>query len=130
MKINKNDILKILEQYDFDPQEYIIISGAALVLQGVKEYTSDIDIAVSNKLYNQILKDYNCQIEHKKDNYIIWFINDVINFSNHYYETVKYKELYGYKVQTLESIIELKKGLNRQKDKKDIEKILNFYNVK
>lgn len=130
MKINKNDILKILEQYDFDPQEYIIISGASLVLQGVKEYTSDIDIAVSNKLYNQILKDYNCQIEKKIDNYIIWLINDVINFSNHYYETVEYTELYGYKVQTLESIIELKKGLNRQKDKKDIEKILNFYNVK
>ena len=56
MIFNKENILKTLNKYNFDSQNYIVISGAALVLQNVKEYTSDIDITVSNELYNQLLK--------------------------------------------------------------------------
>ena len=56
MIFNKENILKTLNKYNFDSQNYMVISGAALVLQNVKEYTSDIDITVSNELYNQLLK--------------------------------------------------------------------------
>ena len=54
MKLYKDDILKILTKYNFNPNDYIVISGASLVLQNIKEYTSDIDIAVSKKLYNKL----------------------------------------------------------------------------
>ena len=63
MIFNKENILKTLNKYNFDSQNYIVISGAALVLQNVKEYTSDIDITVSNELYNQLLKKYSCTFE-------------------------------------------------------------------
>lgn len=127
MIFNKDNILKILKEYNFDSQDFIVISGAALVLQNVKEYTSDIDIATSNKLYNYLLKEYNCSFEKKIGNYDIWFIDDTINFSNNYYEKTEYIELLGYKVQTIDSILNLKKQLNRSKDKKDIQYITNFY---
>ena len=55
--------------------------------------------------------------------YKVWFINNIINFSNHYYDTIDYEEYLGYKVQKVESILKLKKELNRDKDKLDIEKI-------
>ncbi len=45
--MNKNKINEILNYYSLDNNKYIVISGAAMVLQDVKEYTSDIDIAVS-----------------------------------------------------------------------------------
>ena len=129
MKLNKNAILKILREYNFDSQDYIIIGGASLVLQNVKEYTSDIDIAVSNNLYKKLIKKYKCQFEKNIDNYDIWFIDSIINFSNHYYEEIEYIEIFGYKVQTIDSVLELKKNLNRLKDKKDIKNIIDFYKI-
>jgi len=130
MTLNKDNILKTLKEYNFDSQNYIIISGAALVLQNVKEYTSDIDITVSNELYANLLKKYNCSFEKKFDNYSVWFIDDIINFSNHYYGKIEYIELFGYKVQTIDSVLKSKKELNRSKDKKDIQYIKNFYKLK
>ena len=123
--LNKDNILKILNDYNFNLQEYVVISGAALVLHGVKDFTSDIDIAVSDKLYDKILTNHNCSFEIQINNNNVWFVDNVINFSKRYYD-VEYTLLYGYKVQTLDSIIELKKQLNREKDKKDIQLIRNF----
>lgn len=125
-KLNKSIILKILKEYNLDPNRYIIISGASLVLQGIKEYTSDIDIAVDNTLYNEMLNKYTCTFEKYKDGYKIWYIDNIINFSNNLYTTTKYIEMYGYKAQSLDSILELKRTLHRPKDKKDISLILNY----
>ena len=36
----------------------------------------------------------------------------------------------GYKVQTIDSVLKLKKQLNRLKDKKDIQYIMDFYKAK
>ena len=127
-KLNKNTILKILKEYNLDPNRYIILSGASLVLQDIKEYTSDIDIAVDNTLYNEILNKYSCTFEKYKDGYKIWYIDNIINFSNNLYTTTKYIDIYGYKAQSLDSILELKRTLNRPKDKKDISLILDYKN--
>lgn len=62
---NKEDILNILKEYDFDSRKYIVISGAALVLRGIKETTTDIDIAVNDELYTHLLKEYDCVFEKK-----------------------------------------------------------------
>lgn len=130
MAFNKDNILKTLNKYNFDTQDYIVISGAALVLQNVKEFTSDIDITVSNELYNLLLKKYNCSFEKEINNYNVWFIDDIINFSNHYYGKIEYIELLGYKVQTIESVLKFKRQLNRSKDNKDIQYIMDFYKLK
>ena len=130
MKLNKNDILEILKKYKFDSKEYIIISSASLVLQDVKKYTTDIDIACSDDLYKILLKEYNCLLEKIDGQYKVWYIDDLINFSVHYYEETEYIELFGYKVQTIESVLNLKKNLNREKDKDDIKLILDFYKNK
>ena len=127
-KLNKSTILKILKEYNLDPNRYIILSGASLVLQDIKEYTSDIDIAVDNTLYNEILNKYSCTFEKYKDGYKIWYIDNIINFSNNLYTTTKYINIYGYKAQSLDSILELKRTLNRPKDKRDISLILDYKN--
>ena len=45
--MNKEKIVDILKKYNFDKDEYIVISGACMVLYGIKETTSDIDISVT-----------------------------------------------------------------------------------
>ena len=130
MKLNKKDILEILNKYKFNSKEYIIISSASLVLQDVKKYTTDIDIACSDDLYKILLKKYNWLLEKIDGQYKVWYIDDLINFSVNYYEEIEYIELFGYKVQTIESVLNLKKYLNRDKDKDDIKLILDFYKNK
>lgn len=130
MKLYKDDILRILESYDIDYNESIILSGASLVLQGVKEYTSNIDITVSDRVYNELLKKYNCTLEKIVDNDKIWFIDSIINFGRNYYGKVEFYLLDGYKIQTIESILDLKKELGRQKDMDDIKHILEYERIK
>ena len=120
--MKKIDIINILDKYNFDKNEFIIISGAALVLLGIKESTSDIDIAVSDKLYLEILNKYKCVFESIKNNNEVWFLDNIINFSKNYIDS-EYDRYLGYKIQSLESIYELKLSLNRDKDQSDIKAI-------
>ena len=50
--MNKEDIINILNKYNFDKDNYVVISGAAMVLLGIKDKTSDIDISVTDSYYN------------------------------------------------------------------------------
>lgn len=118
--MNKEEILNILEKYNLDKEEYIVISGASMVLQGVKEYTFDIDIAVSPEYFEYLISNYECVFERVNEyGKKVCFIGDVINFSTTYYDS-EYTLVNGIKVQSIESIIELKSKLNREKDKNDI----------
>lgn len=119
--LDKMDILEILSRYEINPNEYKILSGASLVLQDVKSNTHDIDIAVSEKLFNELLQKYNCRYEKTNPNGTkVYMIDDALNFSTNYYETIETTKSNGYNIQTLESIKKLKKELNRPKDKYDI----------
>ncbi len=118
--LNKLQILDILNYYNLPKNEYVIISGASMVLQGVKENTSDIDISVSEKLYDYLLKNYECKLEKILENNVrVWYLGD-INFSTNFYQTVEYENINGYQCQTIEDILKLKKKLNRGKDLNDI----------
>lgn len=128
--MTEKEIYKILEKYNFPKDEFIILSGAALVLNGIRSKTNDIDIAVTPKLYDYLLKNYNCEEENHVDNECkAYLINNEINFGRLYY-TEEYDIINGYKVQKLSDIVSLKKSLNRPKDKKDLERIDNYLKIK
>lgn len=124
--LNKNDIINILTKYNFPKNQYCIISGASMVLQGIKQETNDIDISVSQELYDKLLENNSCILEktlpNKKN---VWFL-DKLNFSTNYYENIEKFEYGGFSIQTPKDIIKLKKELNREKDKKDIELLESF----
>lgn len=130
--MTEKEIYMTLEKYNFPKDEFIILSGAALVMFGIKHKTNDIDIAVTPKLYDYLLASYNCE----EDNHInseckAYLINNEINFGRLYY-TEEYDIINGYKVQKLNNLIKFKQKLNREKDKKDlilINKYLNSQNM-
>lgn len=125
--LNKEQIYETLEKYRLIKEELIILSGASLVLQEVKELTNDIDIAVSRKYLSYLLKNYQYTVEfyNYDDCFGVYYIDNIINFSTNY-NTVDYIMLNGYKVQTLESILLLKEKLNRKKDKEDMKLIKKY----
>lgn len=127
--MNKQDIIKALNKYHFDINEYMVISGASMVLQGIKENTKDIDIAVSKKYYDYLEKNYKCNVEKVINGLNIYLIEDTINFSTNYYnrdEVVMYE---GFPIQSLDGIKKLKLGLNREKDINDINKLDKYLNL-
>lgn len=123
--MNKEEIIKTLDKYNFDKSKYIVLSGAAMVLYGIKESTNDIDIAITHDYYNYLVNNYDCKLETVIDNGNIYYIDDIINFGPGYY-TDNYSLINGIRVQTIEEILNLKKNLNREKDVKDIELIKQY----
>ena len=117
--MNKEKLIKLLKKYNFDKEDYIILSGAAMVLRNLKDTTNDIDIAVSDELYNELLDNYNCTFELNVDDYDVWYIDNIINFSNHFYNDVEYDYYNGYRVQTKESIEVLKNKMDIVKGKEN-----------
>jgi len=125
--LNKEQIYETIEKYRLIKEELIILSGASLVLQDIKQSTNDIDIAVSKKYLNYLLKNYQWTIEfyNYEEHFGVYYIDNIINFSTNYND-VDFIMLNGYKVQSLDSILFLKEKLNREKDRSDIELIKKY----
>lgn len=123
--MNRNDIIQYLENMNLPTNEFIILAGAALVLYGIKETTHDIDIAVSKQLEMILRNNYTYQLEVVQNGKKVYYINHILNFSQNLYD-VDYTIHDGYHVQTIDSIIALKKRLNREKDVKDIKYIERY----
>lgn len=124
--MNKKEIIRILKKYNFDTKEYVVISGACMVLHGIKEETSDIDIAVSKKYYKFLLKNYNCEFERINEfGEKIYFIDDIINFGKTYYsKNIEYID--DIPILNIDELIKLKRNLNRKKDIKDLKLIYKY----
>ena len=61
--MNKEEILDKLRKCSLDLDECIIIGGASLVVQGLLDETTDIDLACSKNYYDSINWDYDTSIE-------------------------------------------------------------------
>lgn len=122
-KLYKEDIIRIINSYNLNPEKYLVISGAAMVLYGFKEWTRDIDISVTKDYYVELLNKYNCNFEKvNSQQECIFFIDDMINFGHSYYEE-EHEMVEGIPVQTKDNLIKLKKKLNRKKDIIELELI-------
>ena len=84
--MKKKEIIKTLEKYNLNKDDYIILSTGSLVLRGIKEEAHDIDLAVSNDLMEHLLTHYDCELEVSLDDFDVYILNDELNFSIHYYD--------------------------------------------
>lgn len=119
--MNKQEIIAILKKYNFDEKDYIVLSTSALTLMGIKEKTGDIDIAVSEKLYQKLLKEK--ETHHHIEN--IYTLNE-LDFGTSNFDRDNITYINQIPVQNLKSIIKFKQKMNREKDQKDIN-IINSY---
>ncbi len=68
-RMNKDELIKLLETLKVDLEEFWVLSSSALVLRGIYPNAGDLDIAVSNKGLEQLKMNYNLK---QKENG--WFI--------------------------------------------------------
>ena len=129
--MNRKEIIEVLNKLDLPKSEYVVLSGASMVMQKVKSKTSYIDISVSKELFG-ILKN-NATIVNSFLGYDVYKVNDYeVEFSNNYSffdksNAVLINDIY---FQDLNSIKKMKESFNRDKDKKDIKKIDLFLDLK
>lgn len=125
--------MSILKKYDFDTSEYIVLSTGAMVLYGIKENANDIDIAVSEKLYNELLDKYECNLkcEYEFDGEKIKVYSfDMFDFCTNSFNKDNINFIEGIPVHDIYSLLKFKQNLNRDKDQNDIKLIKNYLNDK
>ena len=124
--MQRDEIIKLLKKYNFNPNKYLVVGGAALILYGLRDKTNTIDITTTKSYLNELLKQYDCVLERvNKDGTACYLIDDVINIGASYYKRRR-EYIEGFPVQTIDDLIELKQKLNRPKDRKDLKAIFEY----
>ena len=111
--MNKLEIFKELEKLDLPKDKYIVINGASLVSQDIIDETDDIDLTCSKEFYDKLdwpirIGAFGVEIKYK----------DCFEIGCN---LPKYQDIVlinGYRFLSLEDCLEIKKRLNRPKDKK------------
>ena len=116
--MTKEEIFNKLEKLDLPKDKYIVISEASLVVQDITEETTDIDLTCSKDFYEKIdwstkLGAFGVEVKYKdcfEIGYNLFKYQDVILIND-------------YRFLSLENCLEIKKRLNRSKDKKLIKEL-------
>ena len=116
--MNKVEVFEKLDKLDLDKNNYIIISGASLVVQDIIDDTSDVDLSCSKEYYNSIewptkTGYFNTEIKYK----------DCYEIGCNFFDEDKIIVINVYKFMNLEACLDLKILENKKEDKKLIKKL-------
>ncbi len=122
--MNKAEMIEKLKAFPDDPAEYWVITGGAMVLYGIREESSDIDLGCTAGLADRLEQEgYLYKVT---DDGNRWFKlgEDIEVFENWLFDRVDHVD--GIPVISVQGLIEMKKDLGREKDLRDIALINDF----
>ena len=122
--MNKNDIIRRLEDLNFDKTQYWVLAGSAMVMHGVREETADIDLGCSKSFADELEKQGYLTTIMEDGTRRITVAGDVEIFEDWIFDEVVFVE--NFPVISIKGLIEMKKSLGREKDLRDIELIETF----
>ena len=123
--MKKIELLNLLKELNFPKDEYYVLSGASLVLRGIKEEANDLDLCISAELFNQIKDKFNLTDE-RKNECGFYKINDNLEIVVDKKEDFKMEIGEKYNLENLQTILDFKIKRNKPKDKDDIENIKKY----
>ena len=112
-RMNKEELIELIESLKLDKNEYWILSSGALVIRGIYPDAGDLDIAVTEKGLQELKKNYN--LKEKANGWYI--VNDKIECVLDTKEPWKIEKYGEYNLQSIEKYYEFLKESNREKDK-------------
>ena len=119
--MNKTEIMKVLNEFPYSKDDYWLITGGAMVLYGIKEQTSDIDLGCNKKMADELEKDGFFYKFTESGNRQFKYGENIEIFENWLNDKVETVE--NIPVISVNGLIEMKQELGREKDYKDIELI-------
>ena len=135
MDLSKLLYFNELKELNLPKNEYVILGSGPLVIRGLRGNNHDIDILVTKKLWNKLIKEYPVKIKEVKDkkrefmkvgNISISYPWDDSNLLKNVFETADVVE--GYKFASLEDIKLWKSYIGRDKDIEDVKLIEQYLN--
>ena len=123
--MNKQELLNLLDSLKLPNTEYYILSSGSLLLYGLREQAGDLDLCVSNELFEQLKAKYNLNEKDKNECGFYHILEDVEIIPNSK-ENFKMEYKDGYPVECLKTILAFKEKRNAPKDQKDIENIKRY----
>lgn len=101
-RMNKEELIELIESLKLDKNEYWILSSGALVIRGIYPDAGDLDIAVTEKGLQELKNNYN--LKQKENGWYI--VNDKIECVLDTKEEWKIEKYYDFLINS-----------NREKDK-------------
>ena len=120
--MKKIELLNLLKELNFPKDEYYVLSGASLVLRGIRKEANDLDLCISEELFNEIKDKYNLA-EGNKNECGFYKINNNLEIVVNKKEDFKMEIGEKYNLEDLQTILDFKIKRNKPKDQKDIENI-------
>jgi len=121
-RMNKQELIYLIDSLKLDKNEFWILSSAALVMREIYPDAGDLDIAVTEKGLEELKENYSL-IEKENGWYIV---NDKVECVVDTKEDWKIEKYGEYNLQSIEKYYEYLKGSQRQKNKDKI-KIVEEY---
>lgn len=119
--MTKLDIIERWKLLNYTPSEYWVVAGSAMVLHGLREATSDIDLGCTKVLADALESSGYKTTVLDDETRKISVAEDVEVFENWLFDEVVIIE--GIPVISLKGLLEMKKQLGREKDIEDIKLI-------
>lgn len=123
--MKKIELLNLLKELNFPKDEYYVLSGASLVLRGIRKEANDLDLCISKELFNHIKNKFNLTDE-RKNECGFYKINDNLEIVVDKKENFKMEIGEKYNLENLQTILDFKIKRNKPKDKDDIENIKKY----
>ena len=124
--MNKNEYLNKLKALNLDKNRYCIISGGVLLLYGLKETTSDIDLKIKPDYFQELKKRFNFKKSNKYS--YLYELNDMIEVAVLDFSKEDIKIVDDFPVESLELQLNWMLKNNRAKDLEKIEIIKEYLN--
>ena len=121
-RMNKEELIKLIESLKLNKNEYWILSSGALVVRGIYPDAGDLDIAVTEKGLEELKKNYN--LKEKGEG---WYtVSDEIECVLDTKDEWKVEKFGEYNLQSIEAYYDFLKRSVRKKDKARIPLVVEY----
>lgn len=116
--LRKQEIIRLLKETAFDSKEYWVVSGAAMVLYGIRDTTRDIDLGCTTPMADE-LENKGYPVEALPDGSRRIVFSETIELFENWIEGQAVL-LEGLPVVSIDGLLRMKEKLGREKDLNDI----------
>ena len=120
--MNREELINYIESLNLPEEEDYILSSGCLTLYGIRDVAGDLDLCVTPKLGEELIKRYNfTESDRNPGNF--YQVDDKLEFVINDSDKLVCDKLGKYQVQRLEDVVKFK--MSRQK-KRDLEDVANI----
>lgn len=118
--MNKEELIKLVDSLNWPKEEFYILGSGSLVMFGIREKANDLDLCISEELFETIKNRIDLN---KKNKCGFYPVTDIVEVVVNKKTDFEYELKDGYQVERLEKILNFKINRNLPKDKVDIERM-------